>query len=121
MKKLFLAILAVFLFSGVVSAAQVTLGWNPNSETDFAGYKVYYGSASGGYDNVVDVGNVTTYTVKGLSDGLYYYAVTAYDTSANESGYSNEVSHNPPIGNPTGLIIINANNVTVIINETGTD
>ena len=29
--------------------------------TDLAGYKIYYGTASGNYTNNVDAGNVTSY------------------------------------------------------------
>jgi fibronectin type 3 domain-containing protein len=61
--------------------------------TDLDGYKVYYGTSSGSYTTSINVGNVTTYTVTGLSSGTtYYFAVTAYDLSANESDYSNEVN-----------------------------
>jgi hypothetical protein len=60
--------------------------------TDLAGYKVYYGTTSGNYTEVIDAGNVTTYKVENLSPGTYYFTVTAYDNSGNESGYSNEVS-----------------------------
>jgi hypothetical protein len=75
------------------SAGQVTLAWDPNTESDLAGYKVYYGTASGVYTSNIDVGNVTSFTVTGLQDGLlYFFAVTAYNTSAGESGFSNEVS-----------------------------
>jgi hypothetical protein len=59
--------------------------------TDLVGYKIHYGTASGAYDHSIDVGNVTTYTLTGLTKGqTYYVATTAYDTSNNESGYSNE-------------------------------
>ena len=60
--------------------------------TDLAGYKLYYGTSSGNYSVAIDVGNVTTFKVDGLSSGTYYFAVTAYDASGNESDYSNEVS-----------------------------
>ena len=60
--------------------------------TDLAGYKVYYGTLSSYYNVIIDVGNVTTYKVENLSSGTCYFAVTAYDTSWNESNYSNEVS-----------------------------
>ena len=91
------------VFSGMISTAhagQATLTWNPpttNTDgtplTDLAAYKVYYGTASGSYTTTVDVGNVTSYTVTGLNNNAtYYFATTAYDTSGNESGYSNEVS-----------------------------
>jgi hypothetical protein len=57
------------------------------------GYKMHFGTAPGVYPNNIDVGNQTSYTVTGLQAGtLYYFAVTAYDTSSAESGYSNQVS-----------------------------
>jgi hypothetical protein len=56
-----------------------------------AGYKVYYGTASGNYTMVIDAGNVTSYDVSGLAAGTYYFVVTAYDTVGSESPYSNEV------------------------------
>src|SRR3989441_5260872 len=75
------------------SAAQVTLAWDPNTETDLAGYKLYYGTSSGSYPSSVDVGNLTSYTLSGLLEGrTYYFTATAYDLNVNESGFSNEVS-----------------------------
>jgi hypothetical protein len=71
---------------------QVTLAWDPNTEPDLAGYKLYYGTLSRNYSEIIDVGNVTNYTAYKLNSGLtYYFAVTAYDPSGYESDYSNEV------------------------------
>lgn len=71
----------------------ITLEWDPNTESDLAGYRVYYGETSGQYSSSVDVGLNTLYEVAGLEEGkTYFFAVTAYDRSGNESGYSNEVS-----------------------------
>jgi hypothetical protein len=72
---------------------QVTLTWNPNPETNLAGYRVYVGTSSGVYTTLnVDVSNVTSYTVTGLAPGhTYYFAVSAYDLNGLESGLSNEV------------------------------
>src|SRR5436190_2253051 len=85
--------MAVVLAPNVAIAGQVQLAWDANTEPDLAGYKVYYGSASGTYTANIDVGNITTYTVTGLQDGLlYFFAVTAYVAAAPESGFSNEVS-----------------------------
>lgn len=66
-----------------------------------SGYRVYYGTAPGTYLQLfgqgLNVGNVTTYTMTGLNGGTkYYFAVTAYDASNSESGYSNEVSKTFP-------------------------
>jgi hypothetical protein len=77
-----------------------TLSWDaPQTYTDgrslgdaLGGFKVYYGTSSRNYTHVVDVGKVTTYRVAGLPPATYYFAVTAYDQSGNESDYSNEAS-----------------------------
>jgi len=82
----------VSIFAAHAFAAQATLAWDPNTESDLAGYKIYYGTASGRYTAHLDVHTVTTSTVTGLTDGqLYFFAAPAYDAAGNESGYSNEV------------------------------
>jgi hypothetical protein len=91
----------ICIFGTSVSfAANVTFSWTPpstNSDgtplTDLAGYRVYSGVSSGNYTQNTDAGNVTSYTVNNLSVGsTYYFAVTAYDTSGNQSSFSNEIS-----------------------------
>jgi hypothetical protein len=72
------------------------LSWDVNPAPDVAGYRVYYGTTPGTYQQArglgVNVGNVTTFTVTGLAGATrYYFAATAYDTSNNESDFSNEV------------------------------
>ena len=98
-------VLILFLFIGgwalipPASAGQAILSWDPpatNADgsplTDLNGYRIYYGTSSGVYETVIDVGSVITSTVTNLTDGsLYYFAVTAYDLSGNESDFSNEV------------------------------
>ena len=78
------------------SGGTISLAWDSNTEADLAGYKVYYGTAPGVYGTPIDVGmatqssGTTYYTLPGLTKGqTYYIVVTAYDTSSNESGYSN--------------------------------
>ena len=101
--KLFFSFLLIFLFIflpvSFASAETASLSWDPpttNTDgtplTDLSGYKVYYGTSSGNYSSAIDAGNVTSYVVSGLSSNTYYFAVTAYDTSGNESSYSNEAS-----------------------------
>jgi hypothetical protein len=85
-------ILVLLLVPPVAHAGDVVLQWDANTETDLAGYKVYYGSASGTYGSPVVIGKVTTHTLSQLPAGTYYFAVTAYNTSGLESGFSNEVS-----------------------------
>src|ERR1700752_896960 len=88
----FFAFLVSYAHSG-----QVQLSWNAPTKNadgtalaDLAGYKLYYGQntrqVSGVYAFTVDIGNRNSYTLSGLTDGaLYYFAVTAYDSSQNES------------------------------------
>ncbi len=73
------------------------LAWDPDNVSDLAGYKIYYGTASGNYQGNIDVGNVTTYTLNGLTIGTtYYVAATAYTVSGLESSFSNEVMYTVP-------------------------
>lgn len=99
-KKILAAFLgAAVLYAVPAHAGNAALKWGApttNSDgsalSDLAGYKVYYGTASGSYSSSVNVGNVTSYSLS-LPDGLtYYFAVTAYNSSGAESGYSNEGS-----------------------------
>ena len=91
--------LFIYLYPSIASPYSVTLSWYPPSTnadgtplTDIKGYKVYYGTQSHDYDHKINVGNVTKYKVTNLAGGVnYYFALTAYDRSGNESGYSNEV------------------------------
>ncbi len=84
-------------FNQISYCGQVTLTWDPNSESDLAGYKIYSGIQSGNYQSTIDVGNVTSYTLNGLDLGItYYIAATAYNTQGLESGFSNEVVYTVP-------------------------
>jgi hypothetical protein len=75
------------------SSSTATLTWNPSTNTNLAGYKIYMGTASGIYGSPITVGNVTSYTVPNLGVGnTYYFAVTDYNSNGIESGFSNEVS-----------------------------
>ena len=99
MKKILMALMLLLLSVSPVYAGEATLTWDApttNADgtplTDLGGYKVYYGVAPRIYGTPTDVGKVLTYKVINLSEGTKYFAVTAYDTSGNESCYSNEVS-----------------------------
>jgi len=82
------------LFPSLLFAASATVSWQANAESDLAGYQIYYGTSQNFYSVILDVGNVTTYNVTGLTAGTtYYFAMTAYDQSGNESEYSTEVSY----------------------------
>ncbi|MEW6600288.1 MAG: MopE-related protein [Nitrospirota bacterium] len=101
---IFIYCLLFLSHSDVLFAASVVLTWTPPTANDdgtplndLAGYNVYYGTSSGNYSESIDVGDVLTYQVDNLSTGVtYYFTTTAYDTSGNESGYSNEMSKTFP-------------------------
>lgn len=74
--------------------ATIELTWNANQESDLSGYKLYSGTASGQYGAPIELGKVTAYQMQ-LSPAVgttYYFALTAFDTSGNESAKSSEVS-----------------------------
>jgi len=91
-RAVLLSLLSLLVFTIPALAGDVTLAWDPNTETDLAGYKLYIGTASRTYGPPILLGKVTTYTVTNLAPGTYYFAVTAYNTAGLESGFSNEVS-----------------------------
>jgi len=102
-------ILFFLLLPATLQAGDVTLAWDPNSETNLAGYKLYYDSdadlemyqgtgASEGDSPVIiyleDLADadLPTFTLTGLTNGQYYYfALTAFDSDGMESDFSDEV------------------------------
>ena len=113
MKKLLsIAVLCMSLFlPSSVFPLDIKLIWNPNTESDLAGYKVYRGTAPGG--PYVKLGEIQAtnfvWAVPTGTEASNYFVITAYDTAGNESGYSNEASiyidNKPPIP-PTGIQVI---------------
>ena len=91
-------IVFITLFTQFTYASGVKLSWVENSVSDVAGYKAYYGTSSRNYQSHVDAGTFTSVEIDGLSAGItYYFAVTAYDNSGNESAYSQEVQATIPV------------------------
>ncbi|MFQ5605203.1 MAG: Ig-like domain-containing protein [bacterium] len=93
-----LTIFGIILFISVMAssmafAGSATVTWDANTESDLAGYKIYYGTVSQNYSQIIDVGNLTSHQISNLQGGqTYYFAVKAYDVAGNESAFSNEVS-----------------------------
>ena len=98
---LFFVVIFGLLAAHDAHAMDGKFSWLPNTETDLAGYKIHYGSASGQYEHVVDCGlpemvdGLVTYTIPNIPDTLTYFAATAYDSQGHESAYSNEISYDP--------------------------
>ncbi len=92
-------------FTVTVSPARtssVTLSWvPPTTNTDgtrlvgLAGFRVFYGTASGLYSQNLSIASpsVTSVVLEGLGSGLtWYFAVTAVASDGVESAYATEVS-----------------------------
>jgi hypothetical protein len=93
-RKLFsAAILFATLLIVQTAEAAVSLRWDANSESDLAGYRVYYrvkGTTAYGLLGTITA-PTATYSAASLPNGTFEFVVTAYDTANNESGYSNMV------------------------------
>ena len=73
-----------------------TLGLRWNAATGAAGYRVYYGNAPGTYTSSIDVRNVLSTSITGLSDcAPTYLAVKSYNFSGESATFSQEVSSFP--------------------------
>jgi hypothetical protein len=70
----------------------VTVMWSANNEADLQGYRVYVGTSSGARSQTFDVGNVTSTRLTLPRGSTYFFVVTAYDKSGNESYPSGELS-----------------------------
>lgn len=113
----FSAVLAL----GALSAdaiQSVTLAWNPSTNSDVAGYNVYYGVASGVYTNVISLGNVTEATIPGLIEGVtYYFAAKARSSSGVESDFSNEAFYTVPLPTNAPPTLNPINNIMLYVNS----
>jgi len=97
----------------------LTITWNKNTELDLSGYRLYHAQVSGGYtrpnfhDEIPKDTEIYSYSTDAI--GYHYFALTAFDTSNNESDFSNEAmillppeSDQAP-NKPEGLYIIEIN------------
>jgi len=78
-------------------SATAALNWSAAADSRVIGYRVYYGTASRVFlqakGSGLDAGASISFVVSNLQAGTtYYFAVTSYDASQNESDYSGEVS-----------------------------
>ena len=93
--SLLLTLGMLFSLVQLAEAGTVTLGWDRNTETNLAGYKLYYGErprSEAMYPNTGPINNkdADNYEIT-LPGDLYFFALTAVDSAGNESGFSNEL------------------------------
>jgi len=104
----FWAGLAIGLSPAAAHAANVSFEWNPNAESDLAGYRLFRSphsllnatTAQAMADPLVTKTSLgqtpTETTVTGLAlDTSYYFRLTAFDTSGNESYFNMDDSDQP--------------------------
>jgi hypothetical protein len=95
-------ILFLVLLITAAKAESISLEWDMTpDEPNVAGCNVWWGTASGMWTEVKDVGNVRTATIDGLDDGVtYFFIVTVRNSAGLESAPSNEVSGKPKSNKP---------------------
>lgn len=89
-------------YNGAGSSGSATLSWLPPTQrtdnsplTNLAGYKIYVGTTSGDYTEVITIDNpgISEYVIENLSSGeTYYFVMTSVDTNNIESAFSSEGS-----------------------------
>ncbi len=76
------------------------VSWTPPTDntdnstlTDLAGFKIYYGTFPGEYDQTITINNsgLSSFLVENLASSDWYFVMTAFNTSGIESAYSAEV------------------------------
>jgi hypothetical protein len=101
MKKYIILFVLLFISTAAYAGTTVTFAWNPNTEQDLAGYKIYRSAESGKYDMEKPVlvvpctaldDKCSTGQDKDVPDGTWFWSATAFDNKGNESGLSNEVT-----------------------------
>jgi fibronectin type 3 domain-containing protein len=76
-----------------ITRTSVPLKWDPNTENDLDHYKIYYGQDSGSFEKTVEAdADSSTITISSLTSSTrYFFAITAVDSSDNESEKSDEL------------------------------
>lgn len=106
------------LWASIARADSTRFIWDPNPETDLAGYVLVWGSQSGVYTQSATIApNVNTYqaTYTCTPGSRMYFAIRAFNTSGLHSGYSNEVSVLCGTTTPVKLTPRSLGNVVVVI------
>ena len=115
MKKLLLLFIAMLVAAtsyGLPSTKKYQATWTANTETDLAGYRLYWRTSTGSFSDtnrITVAKTATSQLLTGLVPENSIIALTAFDEAGNESGFSNEV---PFVGDgtapspPTGCNVV---------------
>jgi hypothetical protein len=90
------------------SASSVTLAWDYADMSPLAGFRIGFGSTSGNYTNITNLGKVLTATITGIPPGFVYFVAYAVGTNGLVSDPSAELGYTNgpgPVPDPVvGLI-----------------
>ena len=76
--------------------ANVVLSWNANNESDLSSYNLYKSTDGLSFSIYLTALTGVTYTDNNVTNGnIYYYKLTAVDTTGNESSQTSSVSATP--------------------------
>jgi hypothetical protein len=65
---------------------ETSLEWEANTEPDLAGYEIVYRDTNAPYwEHSIPVGNVTSFTVQGITKDNFLFGVRAVDRDGNRS------------------------------------
>ena len=82
---------------GATAAGSATLSWSPSTRntdgspiSNLAGYEIHYGSSPKALNMHIRINDprATTYVIRSLSPGTYYFGVTAYSATGEQSSLS---------------------------------
>ena len=86
----------------------IIVSWLANPEPDVEGYKVYVATSYNGRYEYIGTTHRTYFTDTGARNGYtYYYAVSAFDRSDNESDLSADVIYDTPRPEGANVILYN--------------
>jgi len=85
----------LYFTNSSISGSAVSLAWDPSPDTNVVGYLLCWGTASGQCTNQLDAKDVTSATLGGFTNLMYYFDVVAYNSIGLQADPSNEVQYSP--------------------------
>lgn len=104
MNKLRNLIASAIIFCASIAATEsadatfnsVTLAWDANTETDLAGYRLFFSKDQSVWTHVKNLDRVTTATIELPEPGTWFFIIVAKNTAGLESIPSNMVEYTSP-------------------------